>query len=399
VPARSPTLPGSYQFKDAHGRVIYVGKASSLRQRLSNYFQDPAEPAPAHRADGGHGRDRRVDPGPQRGRGADARVLLIKQHRPRFNVRLRDDKSYPFLAVTVDESGRGRWSCGAASARAPATSALRPRLRHPRDPRPAAAQLPDPHLLSPTSSSSTSGSAGRACCSTSRSAPGRASARSRRCRTASSSPSCCEFLDGDTDEIVDRLEAEMRTAADRARVRAGRPAARPARGVRKAIEKQQMVAERDEDLDVVGIAEDELEPLGAGLLRAQGPGGRPQGVHPRQGRGPQPGSWSTGSSRASTATSRRSVCPSRCSSRRARRRRHSTRSGSRSCVVAGSRSGSPSAATSATLLETVTRNATEEFTRHRLRGRATTTAGPRRSTSCRTCSSCPRRRCASSATT
>ena len=48
-----PDAPGSYQFKDAHGRVIYVGKAKSLRSRLSNYFQNPREPAAAHRADGG----------------------------------------------------------------------------------------------------------------------------------------------------------------------------------------------------------------------------------------------------------------------------------------------------------------------------------------------------------
>ena len=47
-----PDAPGSYQFKDAAGRVIYVGKASSLRQRLSNYFQDPRNMHVAHGADG-----------------------------------------------------------------------------------------------------------------------------------------------------------------------------------------------------------------------------------------------------------------------------------------------------------------------------------------------------------
>ena len=70
-----PEAPGSYQFKDAQGRVIYVGKAASLRQRLSNYFGDPRGHAPAHGADGRHRRHRRVDDGAQRGRGADARVL------------------------------------------------------------------------------------------------------------------------------------------------------------------------------------------------------------------------------------------------------------------------------------------------------------------------------------
>ncbi|MEQ9164581.1 MAG: GIY-YIG nuclease family protein, partial [Ilumatobacter fluminis] len=98
-----PDEPGSYQFKDAHGRVIYVGKASSLRQRLSNYFQAP------HNL---HPRTRQMVETAESvewtivANEVEALMLeysLIKQHRPRFNVRLRDDKSYPFLAVTVDE--------------------------------------------------------------------------------------------------------------------------------------------------------------------------------------------------------------------------------------------------------------------------------------------------------
>src|SRR6266567_1725207 len=67
-PEAIPDHPGVYQFKDAAGRVIYVGKAISLRKRLASYFQP-----------------------------------LRKQHRPRYNVRYRDDKSYPWLAVTVSE--------------------------------------------------------------------------------------------------------------------------------------------------------------------------------------------------------------------------------------------------------------------------------------------------------
>jgi len=55
-----PETPRSYQFRGAHGRVIYVGKARNLRERLANYFQKPPQHAPAHGADGGHGRDRRV---------------------------------------------------------------------------------------------------------------------------------------------------------------------------------------------------------------------------------------------------------------------------------------------------------------------------------------------------
>ena len=98
-----PTSPGSYQFKDELGRVIYVGKASNLRSRVSNYFQDVSQLHPrtaamvtaAHSLEWIEVRNE-----------VEALILeysLIKQHRPRFNVRLRDDKSYPFLAVTMDE--------------------------------------------------------------------------------------------------------------------------------------------------------------------------------------------------------------------------------------------------------------------------------------------------------
>ena len=98
-----PTGPGSYQFADEHGRIIYVGKASNLRSRVGSYFVDPALL---------HTRTAAMV-------SAAAKVTwievdtevsallleynLIKQHRPRFNVRLRDDKSYPFLAITLDE--------------------------------------------------------------------------------------------------------------------------------------------------------------------------------------------------------------------------------------------------------------------------------------------------------
>src|SRR5436190_1714296 len=98
-----PDAPGSYQFKDADGRVIYVGKAKSLRSRLSNYFVNPATLPPrtaqmVATAETVEWIQVRND--------VEALMLeysLIKQHRPRFNVRLRDDKSYPFMAVTMDD--------------------------------------------------------------------------------------------------------------------------------------------------------------------------------------------------------------------------------------------------------------------------------------------------------
>jgi excinuclease ABC subunit C len=98
-----PDAPGSYQFVDRDGRVIYVGKAKSLRHRLNSYFQDPMGLAPrtaqmVSQAD--HVEWMVVDTE------AEALLLehsLIKQYQPRYNVRLKDDKSYPWLAITMQD--------------------------------------------------------------------------------------------------------------------------------------------------------------------------------------------------------------------------------------------------------------------------------------------------------
>ncbi len=98
-----PTEPGVYRFRDAQGRVIYVGKAKSLRARLNSYFQDVA---------GLHERTARmvttaasvdwtvVDTEVE---ALQLEYTWIKEFDPRFNVKYRDDKSYPWLAVTVGE--------------------------------------------------------------------------------------------------------------------------------------------------------------------------------------------------------------------------------------------------------------------------------------------------------
>ena len=96
-----PDAPGSYQFKDAAGRVIYVGKAKSLRSRLSNYFQKHLPTRTAQMV-----ATAETVEWIQVANELEALMLeysLIKQHRPRFNVRLVDDKSYPFLAVTTGD--------------------------------------------------------------------------------------------------------------------------------------------------------------------------------------------------------------------------------------------------------------------------------------------------------
>lgn len=98
-----PTRPGVYRFRDEHDRVIYVGKAKNLRQRLVNYFQDLAVL---------HERTRRMVTTAASvewtvvGTEVEALTLeytWIKEFDPRFNVKFRDDKSYPYLVITMGE--------------------------------------------------------------------------------------------------------------------------------------------------------------------------------------------------------------------------------------------------------------------------------------------------------
>jgi excinuclease ABC subunit C len=252
-----PDAAGSYQFKDAAGRVIYVGKAKSLRQRLSNYFQTNLPPRTAQMvatAETVEWIQVRND--------VEALMLectLIKQHQPRFNVRLRDDKSYPFLAVTVEDEWprpqvmRGRKRKGvryfgpygqAYAIRETLDLLLRTfPLRTCSDVKFGRHEkLGKPCLLFHIEKCSGP-------------CVGEIDAAEYRRLT----DELLEFLDGDTDAVVKRLEDEMADAATlleferaaRLRDRLG--------NVRKAIEKQQMVADRSEDFDVIGIAEDDLE--------------------------------------------------------------------------------------------------------------------------------------------
>ncbi len=102
-PSEVPDSPGSYQFRDRHGEIIYVGKAKSLRKRVSSYFTKS------------HGQTMKTR---EMVESADSvewivteteveafllEYALIQKHQPRFNIRLRDDKSYPFLALTRSE--------------------------------------------------------------------------------------------------------------------------------------------------------------------------------------------------------------------------------------------------------------------------------------------------------
>ena len=254
-----PTSPGSYQFKDDLGRVIYVGKASNLRQRLSNYFQDssqlhPRTAAMVQTAQSVEWIEVRNE--------VEALILehsLIKQHHPRFNVRLRDDKSYPFLAVTVDET----------YPRAVVMRGTKRKGTRYFGPYPHAWAIRETlDLLLRTFPVRTCSQGkfnqhqrlGRPCllfhiekCS------GPCVGEVQPEVYADHVKQLISFLDGDTDAVVRGLQDEMAAAsaalefekAARIRDRLG--------GVQRALEKQQMVGERDEDLDIIGIADDELE--------------------------------------------------------------------------------------------------------------------------------------------
>ncbi|MEZ5252494.1 MAG: excinuclease ABC subunit UvrC [Microthrixaceae bacterium] len=254
-----PDAPGSYQFKDAEGRVIYVGKAKSLRQRLNNYFGDPRlmHPRTAQMvatADSVEWMQVKTE--------VDALMLeysLIKRHRPRFNVRLVDDKSYPFLAVTVDDE----WPRAMVM-----RGSKRKGVRYfgPYGHAYAIRETLDlllrtfPIRTCSDSKFRTHERQGRPCllfhiekCS-------------GPCVGEIDKPfydllvrELIEFLDGDTDHIVKRIEQQMHDAASDLEFELAARLRDRLAAVKRAIEKQEMVAARDEDLDVIGIAQDDLE--------------------------------------------------------------------------------------------------------------------------------------------
>ncbi len=254
-----PDTPGSYQFKDRDGRVIYVGKARSLRQRLSNYFQNPYNLHPrtaqmVATAESVEWIQVRND--------VEALMLeynLIKEHRPRFNVRLIDDKSYPYLAVTLDDAWprarvmRGTKRKGTRYFGPYAHAyAIRETLDHLLRTFPIRtctdnkfdrhAKLGKPCLLFHIEKCS-----------------GPCVGEIDQLDYAQLVVDLCRFLDGDTQPVIDKLTAEMLAASDELEFeRAARIRDRLAT-VNKAVERQQMVADGNEDIDVVGVAEDDLE--------------------------------------------------------------------------------------------------------------------------------------------
>lgn len=102
-PGQIPDSPGVYKFRDEHRRVIYVGKAKSLRQRLASYFQDLAGLHPRTRTMVTTAASVEWTVVSTEVEALQLEYSWIKEFDPRFNVKYRDDKSYPYLAVTMNE--------------------------------------------------------------------------------------------------------------------------------------------------------------------------------------------------------------------------------------------------------------------------------------------------------
>jgi excinuclease ABC subunit C len=98
-----PTSPGVYRFRDPDGRVVYVGKAKNLRSRLSSYFQDPQGLHPKTRTMVFTASSVEWTVVGSELEALQLEYTWIKQYTPRFNIMYRDDKSYPYLAVTMNE--------------------------------------------------------------------------------------------------------------------------------------------------------------------------------------------------------------------------------------------------------------------------------------------------------
>jgi excinuclease ABC subunit C len=254
-----PDVPGSYQFKDVDGRVIYVGKAKSLRSRLSNYFQDPA--ALATRTAQMVASADTVE-WIQVANEVEALMLeytLIQRHQPRFNVRYRDDKSYPFLAVTMVEEWpramviRGKKKKGnryfgpyghAYAIRETLDLLLRtfPIRTCSNNKLERHAKLGRPCLLFHIEKCA-----------------GPCVGEINPEEYADLVEELLSFLEGETDEIVDRLQGQMAEAAANLEFELAARHRDRLESVRKAIEKQQMVGSRAEDFDVIGLVDDPLE--------------------------------------------------------------------------------------------------------------------------------------------
>ncbi|MGN6472870.1 MAG: excinuclease ABC subunit UvrC [Mycobacteriales bacterium] len=259
APGSIPDSPGVYRFRDDHNRVIYVGKAKSLRSRLSSYFQDIAALHPRTQT---MVRTAAAVDWTVVGTEVEALQLeysWIKEFDPRFNVRYRDDKSYPWLAVTLDEEyPRAQVMRGAKRKGVkyfgPYAHAWA--IRETLD----ALLRVFPMRTCSAGVFKRAGQVGRPCllgyigkCS----APcvDRVSADEHRAITED----FVDFMSGQTQKFVRRLEKEMREASNAQEYERAARLRDDIGALNRAMEKQAVVLGDGTDADVVAFAQDELE--------------------------------------------------------------------------------------------------------------------------------------------
>lgn len=253
-----PKAPGVYRFRDEQGRVIYVGKAKNLRARLTNYFQDPAVLHPRTAQMVGQACSVQWTVVGSESEALTLEFQWIKQFDPRFNVMYRDDKSYPYLSVSMGEEF--------------------PRVAISRDGRKPGTRYFGPYtkvwairetidLLLPVFPvrSCSAGvfrraeAQGRPCllgyidrCS----APciGRISAADHR----ELAEDLCRFMDGDTVRFTDQLEAQMREASANFEFEVAAKRRDELDALSKVQEKNILVMDPDVNADLFAMAADDL---------------------------------------------------------------------------------------------------------------------------------------------
>jgi excinuclease ABC subunit C len=259
APGSIPESPGVYRFRDAQGRVIYVGKARSLRPRLSSYFQDLANLHPRTQTMVTSAAAVEWTVVSTEVEALQLEYSWIKEFDPRFNIRYRDDKSYPSLAVTLNEEF--------------------PRLQVMRGPKRKGVRYFGPYShawairetldlllrVFPARTCSAgvfkrAGQVGRPCllgyigkCA----APcvGRVSAEEHRQIVAD----FCDFMAGQTSTYLRRLEKEMQVSAANQEYERAARLRDDIKALERAMEKQSVVLGDGTDADVVAFAEDPLE--------------------------------------------------------------------------------------------------------------------------------------------
>ncbi|MEU1257113.1 excinuclease ABC subunit UvrC [Streptomyces chartreusis] len=258
-PGQIPDSPGVYRFRDEHRRVIYVGKAKSLRQRLANYFQDLAGLHPRTRTMVTTAASVEWTVVSTEVEALQLEYSWIKEYDPRFNVKYRDDKSYPYLAVTMNEEF--------------------PRVQVMRGHKKKGVRYFGPYAhawairdtvdlllrVFPVRTCSAgvfknASRTGRPCllgyigkCS----APcvGRVSAEDHR----ELADEFCDFMTGRTSTYLRRLEKQMMEAAEEMEYERAARLRDDIEALKKAMEKNAVVLADATDADLIAVAEDELE--------------------------------------------------------------------------------------------------------------------------------------------